>query len=394
MAYDLVQIKPGSEAYALAERMGLKPEDGECGIMYGRFYVTKKGYISKAKKYKAKRVVTELVDQFCDMSLNRWVVKTTVETEEGHIRTGYAKSESRTVSSAIYGPMAKGEGLNASNSDKIRDKVLETAETHSIRRALENAYPDLIIINGDDNLGNEDIVVTDVTVDNLNTLNRLPASTGTGESLPTKIVDADNEAKKVRNTKRRKEALAKLATLSAEEQSTLTATLVKNASVDSLDFVSTEDIEQGIEAETQNGTKTVDTSREAIEVNFWELAAKIEDKAALRESLVSHYATDDIAKLTVEQLTDAVNHLATVTSSVQETAPQPTQAPAPVARPLSDRVLWTQDKMTKGLAMETLKKLSAQATGTVTGKPLDQMTEPEWVAYQGLVESALLVPTA
>ncbi len=88
MAYDLVTIKPGSEAYALAEKMGLKPEDGECGIMYGRFYVTKKGYISKAVKLGAKRIVTELIDQFCNMELNRWVVKTTVETAEGGLGCG------------------------------------------------------------------------------------------------------------------------------------------------------------------------------------------------------------------------------------------------------------------------------------------------------------------
>jgi hypothetical protein len=390
MAYDLVTIKPGSEAYALAEKMGLKPEDGECGIMYGRFYVTKKGYISTANKLGAKRIVTELVDQFCNMELNRWVVKTTVETSDGHIRTGYAKSEAKSVSSAIFGPMAKGTGLNESNSDKIRDKVLETAETHSIRRALENAYPDLIIVNGDDNLSNEDVIVTDVTEKGLT---GLPATTGTGESLPVKTQEADNDAKKVRNTKRRKEVLAKLATLSVEDQTTLAAALRNNAKVDSLEFVTTEDIEQGIGAYTQAETPTVettqtDTSRETLEASFWELAAKIEDKAALRESLVSHYSTDDVAVLTVEQLTDAVSHL-----SAAVNAPAPTeqvQVPVPVARAASDRVLWTQDKMVKGVPMETLKKLSAQATKTELGKPLDQMTEPEWTVYQGLVENALL----
>ncbi len=383
MAYDLVPIKPGSEAYKIAESMGLKPEDGECGIMYGRFYVTKKGYISKAAKKGAKRIVTELVDQFCNMELNRWVVKTTVETSEGHIRTGYAKSESKTVTGAIYGPMAKEGGLNASNSDKIRDKVLETAETHSIRRALENAYPDLIIINGDDNISNEDVIVTDITEKGLT---GLPATTGTGESLPVKSPEAENDAKKVRNTKRRKEVLAKLATLSVEDQTTLAAALRNNAKVDSLEFVTTEDIEQGIGAYIQAVPQI--NEREALEITFWTLAEKIEDKTALRESLTTHYATDDVTKLTVEQLTDAIGHLSAAVNAPATT--EQVQVPVPVARAASDRVLWTQDKMVKGVPMETLKKLSAQATKTELGKPLDQMTEPEWGAYQGLVENALL----
>jgi len=388
MAYDLVPIKPGSEAYKIAQSMDLKPEEGECGIMYNRFYVTKKGYISKAQKRGAKRIVTELVEQFCDMSLNRWVVKTTVETQEGHIRTGYAKSESKTVTGAIYGPMAKGAGLNESNSDKIRDKVLETAETHSIRRALENAYPDLIIINGDDNIGNEDIVVTDITEKD----STVVSTVGTSENLSTK--DADNDAKKIRNTKKRKEALAKLQTLSSDDQTALVANLLKNANVGTLDFVTTEDIEQGIGAYTQPETAPTDSSREALETSFWELAAKIEDKAALRESLTSHYSTDDVTKLTVEQLTETLGHLTTVINNlVQEVPAEQAVVPVPVARAVSDRVLWTQDKFAKGVIMDTLKKLSAQATGTALGKPLDQMTESEWITYQGLVENSMLAPT-
>jgi hypothetical protein len=107
----------------LTERHGLSIAGGDLQQLDGRWYVTHTGLLGLARRNRCSGVRVQLVREFCDSSLGRWVFKATVyKSTRSRGFVGYGDADPSNVSSLVHGA------------------EMRVAETRAVNRALRKAY--------------------------------------------------------------------------------------------------------------------------------------------------------------------------------------------------------------------------------------------------------------
>jgi hypothetical protein len=107
----------------LTDRHGLSVAGGDLQQLDGRWYVTHAGLVSLARRNRCSGVRVQLVREFCDATLCRWVFKATV----------YKSPRSR-------GFVGYGDADPSNVSSMVRGAEMRVAETRAVNRALRKAY--------------------------------------------------------------------------------------------------------------------------------------------------------------------------------------------------------------------------------------------------------------
>src|SRR5512133_1398626 len=108
---------------ALIEQHGFSPAAGDLTLIDRKWYVTHSGLLRLARKNHCSGIQTEILAEFSDPALSRWVVKATVyksKTSKGFV--GYGDADPSNV------------------SDLVRGAEMRIAETRAVNRALRKAY--------------------------------------------------------------------------------------------------------------------------------------------------------------------------------------------------------------------------------------------------------------
>jgi hypothetical protein len=107
----------------LTERHGLSIAGGDLQHLDGRWYVTHTGLLGLARRNHCSGVRVELVREFCDSGLGRWVFKATVyKSHRSRGFVGFGNADPSNVSSLVQGA------------------EMRVAETRAVNRALRKAY--------------------------------------------------------------------------------------------------------------------------------------------------------------------------------------------------------------------------------------------------------------
>jgi hypothetical protein len=116
----------GAEANGLetlSRRYLLSVGDGELLFLDGRWYVTHAGLLRVAQLIGCAGIQAELLREFCDPSISRWVFKATVyKSPRSRGFVGYGDADPSNVSSSVHGA------------------EMRVAETRAVNRALRKAY--------------------------------------------------------------------------------------------------------------------------------------------------------------------------------------------------------------------------------------------------------------
>jgi hypothetical protein len=108
---------------ALVEQHGFSVAAGDLTLINRKWYVTHSGLLRLARKNHCSGIQTEMVPEFCDAKLGRWVVKATVyKTARSKGFVGYGDADPGNVSSLVRGA------------------EMRVAETRAVNRALRKAY--------------------------------------------------------------------------------------------------------------------------------------------------------------------------------------------------------------------------------------------------------------
>jgi hypothetical protein len=124
-AFFMGQLDPvqKEQLAALIEKHEFSPAAGDLILIDGRWYITHSGLLGLAWRNSCDGIRTEIVSEFCDSELNRWVVKATVFTTAScNGFTGFGDANPSNVSPAMHGA------------------ELRIAETRAVNRALRKAY--------------------------------------------------------------------------------------------------------------------------------------------------------------------------------------------------------------------------------------------------------------
>jgi hypothetical protein len=107
----------------LVRQFGFSVVNGDLQLLSGHWYVTHSGLLRLARKNHCSGIQTEMVSEFCDPSLSRWVVKATVyKTARSKGFVGYGDADPSNVSALVRGA------------------EMRVAETRAVNRALRKAY--------------------------------------------------------------------------------------------------------------------------------------------------------------------------------------------------------------------------------------------------------------
>ena len=107
----------------LTERHGLSVAGGDLQLLDGRWYVTHAGLLGLARRNRCCGVRVQLVPQFCESAVSRWVFKATVyKSPRSRGFVGYGDADPSNVSSVVRGA------------------EMRVAETRAVNRALRKAY--------------------------------------------------------------------------------------------------------------------------------------------------------------------------------------------------------------------------------------------------------------
>jgi hypothetical protein len=107
----------------LTVRHGLSIAGGDLQQLDGRWYVTHTGLLGIARRNHCSGVQVQLVREFCDSTLGRWVFKATVyRSPRSRGFVGYGDADPSNVSSLVHGA------------------EMRVAETRAVNRALRKAY--------------------------------------------------------------------------------------------------------------------------------------------------------------------------------------------------------------------------------------------------------------
>ncbi|MGA7792145.1 MAG: hypothetical protein WCA19_03845 [Candidatus Acidiferrales bacterium] len=107
----------------LSTRYSLSVSAGDLLILDGRWYVTHAGLLGLARRNHCSGVRVQLVREFCDSTLGRWVFKATVyKSSRSRGFVGYGDADPSNVSSLVHGA------------------EMRVAETRAVNRALRKAY--------------------------------------------------------------------------------------------------------------------------------------------------------------------------------------------------------------------------------------------------------------
>jgi len=107
----------------LTDRHGLSVAGGDLQQLDGRWYVTHAGLLALARRNHCSGVRVQLVREYCDSTLGRWVFKATVyKSTRSRGFVGYGDADPSNVSSMVHGA------------------EMRVAETRAVNRALRKAY--------------------------------------------------------------------------------------------------------------------------------------------------------------------------------------------------------------------------------------------------------------
>jgi hypothetical protein len=107
----------------LVRQFGFSTVNGDLQLLSGHWYVTHSGLLRLARKNRCSGIQTEMVSEFCDPSLSRWVVKAIVyKTSRSKGFVGYGDADPNNVSALVRGA------------------EMRVAETRAVNRALRKAY--------------------------------------------------------------------------------------------------------------------------------------------------------------------------------------------------------------------------------------------------------------
>ncbi len=174
MADVVSRVPKNSDAWKKVRAMGLDPDQGHALIYHGEIYITAEGYIFHAGKKGVQMIDAQLILDLCYPDDEYWTLRAHVVTKEGRHFYAQASADKDSVTSSVYNP------------EKHKNKVLETAETHAVRRALAKAYPELGV--DPELLEIEVSMLTDGQQDTVSDI-QLPVSAGTGTpAQPTGVV--------------------------------------------------------------------------------------------------------------------------------------------------------------------------------------------------------------
>jgi hypothetical protein len=108
---------------ALLEQHEFSVAAGDLTLINRKWYVTHSGLLRLARKNRCSGIQTEMVNEFCDPALGRWVVKATVyKTSRSKGFVGYGDADPTNVSALVHGA------------------EMRVAETRAVNRALRKAY--------------------------------------------------------------------------------------------------------------------------------------------------------------------------------------------------------------------------------------------------------------
>jgi len=115
-----IQIK---SLETLSTRYSLSVPAGDLLFLDGRWYVTHAGLLGLARRNRCSGVRVQIVREFCDSTLGRWVFKATVyKSPRSRGFVGYGDADPSNVSSLVHGA------------------EMRVAETRAVNRALRKAY--------------------------------------------------------------------------------------------------------------------------------------------------------------------------------------------------------------------------------------------------------------
>jgi hypothetical protein len=107
----------------LTDRHRLSIAGGDLQQLDGRWYVTHTGLLGLARRNRCSGVQVQIVREFCDSGLGRWVFKATVyKSPRSRGFVGYGDADPSNVSSLVHGA------------------EMRVAETRAVNRALRKAY--------------------------------------------------------------------------------------------------------------------------------------------------------------------------------------------------------------------------------------------------------------
>jgi len=107
----------------LSRELRLEIASGDLVLLDGHWYVTHAGLMRLAKRKRCSGIRVEIVDQFCDQALGRYVFKATVYNSQKRVGfVGYGDADPSNVSS------------------QVRGAEMRVAETRAVNRALRKAY--------------------------------------------------------------------------------------------------------------------------------------------------------------------------------------------------------------------------------------------------------------
>jgi hypothetical protein len=120
---NLIHAAESKGLEALSRRYLLSVGDGELLFLNGRWYVTHAGLLRVAQLIGCAGIRAELLSEFCDPSVSRWVFKATVyKSPRSRGFVGYGDADPSNVSSLVHGA------------------EMRVAETRAVNRALRKAY--------------------------------------------------------------------------------------------------------------------------------------------------------------------------------------------------------------------------------------------------------------
>ena len=361
----------GTDYYQLAVSMGLVPENGHAGILYGRFYVTKSGYSYFGQKNKVLAVKTEPIKECCDRATSDWSVKATVFIEGRGTFEGMSRAYPGNVSRGIFGQLGK----------KKNDKCLETAETHAIRRAFQNAFPELIPTFSDE--GEEEV-----------------------RDIEANVVSSPVTLEQAPEGKYTVQATSGTATGTATTYivNSVATPFTVQATVAELIPATESEEEETAEAGTKKPrmTKRRKAAMEGLKALVTQHGSDFED--ALVESIEANYGSTDLSILTTDQIEEALEKAtkALAGEPVQPelplaAIPAPAAAPAPAASDRNEPLIAERSGWMKPLVGPKPDQLmypkAADILVSVTRNPqrirLDKLTVEEWTEVQRLITEAL-----
>jgi len=108
---------------SLCEQLDLRLSTGDISLLDGRWYITHAGLLRLAEQRHCTGIRVQVIREYCNSNLNRWVFKATV------YKTRHCK-----------GYVGYGDADPSNVSPLVRGAEMRIAETRAVNRALRKAY--------------------------------------------------------------------------------------------------------------------------------------------------------------------------------------------------------------------------------------------------------------